>query len=168
MWGNEQAHVIADRPSLEVRNGVLHSSLVVFAHVLVHVWVVGTDVFFCAPVGHRAKLQRWVLLLGMLKLAEQREAREEDGRGMRHTRLCTNLSDLFLSTFQTNLQHSVHSQIFEKRAVCGLKVAFRTVFYVFKNCGNGVMLNEILFIPKFLCFNQFNIQMHRIWLTLRL
>ena len=114
----------ANRPSLEVENGVLHSFLVVFAHVLVHVWVVGADVFFCAPVGHCAKLQRWVLLLWMLKLTEQREAREGDGRGMRHTSLCTNLSDLFLSTFQTNLQHSMHSQIFEKRAVRGLKVVF--------------------------------------------
>lgn len=125
----------ANSPSLEVEYGVLHSFLVVFAHVLVHVWVVGADVFFCAPVGHCAKLQRWVLHLGMLKLAEQREARaggregwEGRGRDMRHTRLCTNLSDLFLSTFQTNLQHSMHSQFFEKRAVCGLKVVFRTVF----------------------------------------
>lgn len=104
---------MANTPGLEVQYGVLHSSLVVFAHVLVHAWVVGADVFFCAPVGHCAKLQRWILLLGMLKLVEQREAREGDGRGMRHTRLCTNLSDLFLSTFQTNLQHSMHSQIFE-------------------------------------------------------
>lgn len=119
---------MADRPGLEVQYGILHSLLVVFSHVLVHVWVVGADVFFCATVGHRAKLQRWVLLLGMLKLAEQRETREGDGRGMRHTRLCTNLSDLFLSTLQTNLQHSMHSQIFEKRAVCGLKLVFRTVF----------------------------------------
>lgn len=101
--------VVAYRPSLEIQNGVLHPSLVVFAHVLMHVWVVGADVFFCAPIGHCAKLQRWVLLLGMLELVEQREVREGDGRSMRHTRLCTNLSDLFLSTFQTHLQ--LHAQI---------------------------------------------------------
>lgn len=112
-----QAQVV-DRPGLEVQNGVFHSSLVVFAHVLVHVWVVGADVFFCAPIGDCAKLQRWVLLLGMLKLVEQREVREGDGGGMRHTSLCTNLSDLFLSTFQTNLK--LHAQIYEKRQICPL------------------------------------------------
>lgn len=69
----------ANRPGLEVEYGVLHPFLVVFAHVLVHVWVVGADVFFCTPIGHCAKLQRWILLLGMLKLAEQREAREAGG-----------------------------------------------------------------------------------------
>ena len=71
---------VADRPSLEVQYGVLHSSLVVFAHVLVHVWVVGADVFFCAPIGHCAKLQRWVLLFWMLKLSEKRRrGRETEG-----------------------------------------------------------------------------------------
>lgn len=118
--GMKKDHVVANRPSLEVEYGILHSFLVVFAHVLVHVWVVGADVFFCAPVGHRAKLQRWVLLLGMLKLAEQRKARKGEGRGIRHTRLCNNLSDLFLSTFQTNLL-TLHAQ-------SNLKVVFRTVF----------------------------------------
>lgn len=98
------------RPSFEVHNGILHSSLVVFAHVLVHVWVVGANIFFGAPVGHCAKLQRWVLLLWMLKLVEQREEGEGDGRGMRHTRLRTNLSDLFLSTSLTNF---LHIQIFD-------------------------------------------------------
>lgn len=115
-----KVRVMADRPGLQVQYGVLHSPLVVFAHVLVHVWVVGADVFFCAPVGHRAKFQGWVLLLGMLKLVEQREAGERDGRGMRQARLCTNLSDLFLSILQTNLKHFMHSQISEKRAVFGL------------------------------------------------
>lgn len=117
-----------NRPGLEIVYGILHSSLVVFAHVLVHVWVVGADILFCASVGHRAKLQRRVLLLWMLKLSQQRKAGEEEGRGMRHTRLCTNLSDLFLSTFQTNLQQSMHSQIFEQRAVSGLKEVFSNVF----------------------------------------
>lgn len=107
-----------NRPGLEVQYGVLHSSLVVFAHVLMHVWVVGADIFFRAPVGHRAKLQRWVLLLGVLKLVEQREVGEGEGRGMRDARLHTNLSDLFLSALQTNLKHSMSCHIFYKGAVC--------------------------------------------------
>lgn len=34
---SEKANLVANRPSLQVVYGILHSSLVVFAHVLVHV-----------------------------------------------------------------------------------------------------------------------------------
>lgn len=96
---------VANRPSLEVQYGFFHSFLVVFSHVLVHVWVVGADIFFSAPVGHRSKLQRWVLLLWMLKLARAKTGwgREGGRGGMRHNGLPSNLSDLFLSTFQNSL-----------------------------------------------------------------
>lgn len=67
---------LEDRPGLQVDDGVLHRLLVVFAHVLVHVWVVGADVFLRAAVGHRAKLQRRVLLLGMLELVKHRKVME--------------------------------------------------------------------------------------------
>lgn len=68
----------ADRPRLQVDDGVLHCPLVVFAHVLVHVRVVGADVLLRAAVGHRAELQGRVLLLRVLELVKQREVR---GRG---------------------------------------------------------------------------------------
>ena len=61
------------RPGLEIVYGVFHPSLVVLDHVLVHVRIVGADVLLRAPVGHRAKLERWVLLLGMLELVARRE-----------------------------------------------------------------------------------------------
>ena len=77
---SEQAEAVADRPSLQVDDGVLHCLLVVFPHVLVHVRVVGAYVFLHAAVGHRAELQRRVLLLRMLELVKQREVRER-GRG---------------------------------------------------------------------------------------
>lgn len=67
-----------DRPRLQVDDGVLHRPLVVFAHVLVHVRVVGADVLLRAAVGHRAELQGRVLLLRVLELVKQREVR---GRG---------------------------------------------------------------------------------------
>lgn len=62
--------VSADRPGLQVDDGVLHCLLVVFAHVLVHAQVVGAYVFLRAAVGHRAELQGRVLLLRMLELAK--------------------------------------------------------------------------------------------------
>ena len=60
-----------DRPSLEVVNGVLHPSLVIFDHVMVHARVVTADVLLCTSIGHRAKLQRGVLLCGVLELEER-------------------------------------------------------------------------------------------------
>lgn len=136
-WKKKSTHGNSDRPSLEVQYGVFYSFLVVFAHVLVHVRIVGADVFFCAPVGHCTKLQRRVLLLWMLKLSHQKKKEGERGRkrDMRHTERCTNLSDLFLSTVQTDLQHCTHTYK-RKRAAGRLKVPFMSVFYVTENCGN--------------------------------
>lgn len=74
------AEAAADTPRLQVDDGVLHCPLVVFAHVLVHVRVVGADVLLRAAVGHRAELQGRVLLLRVLELVKQREVR---GRGRR-------------------------------------------------------------------------------------
>lgn len=74
-----------NRPRLQVDDGVLHCLLVVLPHVLVHVRVVGADIFLRAAVGHRAKLEGRVLLLRMLELVKQREVRERgleaDGPG---------------------------------------------------------------------------------------
>lgn len=73
---SEQAEAVADRPGLQVDDGILHCLLVVLPHVLVHVRVVGAYVFLRAAVGHRAELQGRVLLLRMLELVKQREVRE--------------------------------------------------------------------------------------------
>lgn len=69
------AEAAANRPRLQVDDGVLHCPLVVFAHVLVHVRVVGADVLLRAAVGHRAELEGRVLLLRVLELVKQREVR---------------------------------------------------------------------------------------------
>lgn len=98
MRKGEQAAAAANRPGLQVGDGVLHRLLVVLPHVLVHVRVVGADVLLRAAVGHGAELQRRVLLLGMLELAKQREVRGGGG-GQETPR-----PDLMLSTSQTHLQ----------------------------------------------------------------
>lgn len=57
-----------DAPHLEAAERVLHRALVELDHVGVHVTVVTADVPLCAAVGHRAKAERWVLILRPLKL----------------------------------------------------------------------------------------------------
>lgn len=46
-------------PSLEADQCVLNSSLMIFHHVLVHIWVVFPDVSLCTPIRHGPKAKRW-------------------------------------------------------------------------------------------------------------
>lgn len=123
-------------PCLQVHDGVLHPPLVVFAHVLVHVWVVGADVLLRAPVGHRAELEGWVLLLGMLKLVAHTEAGQAP---ICLTHFCP-LPWLTGDWVRVKINQSI-IQINDSRPV-----DFKWLFFiVFKNSGNWVTLNEIRF-----------------------
>ena len=55
-------------PCFKTVKGILHSSLVVFHHVGVHIWIVATNVPLSAPIGNRAESEGWVMLLRFLKL----------------------------------------------------------------------------------------------------
>ena len=55
-------------PSFKAVEGVLHSLLVVFDHVGVHLWVVTPYVPLCAAIWDRTKAERGILLLRLLKL----------------------------------------------------------------------------------------------------
>lgn len=99
------------RPGLQVDDGVLHRLLVVFPHVLVHVRVVGADVFLRAAVGHRAELEGRVLLLWMLELSGWGGGGVGDRRAVRRGSHRGDLSDLILSTSQTNLHTSNRREV---------------------------------------------------------
>ena len=65
-------------PCLEADQCILYSSLMVFSHILMHIWVVLPDVAFSAAVGNRPETKRrrigvWALELQEEKLLEEKK-----------------------------------------------------------------------------------------------
>lgn len=63
-------------PCFEAVKGILHSLLVVFDHVGVHLGVVTPYVALCAAIWDRTKTERRVLLLWLLKLLRKKAKRK--------------------------------------------------------------------------------------------
>lgn len=55
-------------PCFQADQGVLHSPLVEFGHVLMHIGVVVTDIPLCAPIGYCPKSERRGIIMRSLKL----------------------------------------------------------------------------------------------------
>lgn len=64
-------------PSLEADQRILDSSLMVFGHVLMHIWIVLPDVTLCAAVGNRPKAKWRGVRVWTLELEGETE-RETD------------------------------------------------------------------------------------------
>lgn len=60
-------------PSLEADQRILDSTLMVFGHVLMHIWIVLSDVALCTAVGNRPKAKRRGIRVRTLELEGERE-----------------------------------------------------------------------------------------------
>lgn len=55
-------------PRFQADQGVLYAPLVEFGHVLVHIWIVVTDISLCTPIGYCPKSERRGIVMRSLKL----------------------------------------------------------------------------------------------------
>lgn len=66
-------------PSFQADQGILHSPLVEFGHVLVHIGVVVTNIPLCTSIGYCPKSERWRIVMRSLEL----EGAVRGGKGER-------------------------------------------------------------------------------------